>query len=99
MPLAHQTWFEDPAFEADWGFAGETETIFLLATAVLITLLVRLISTRWNGIDIPQLAAMAPYMPFAVRLHLATDVLHRLRATVGDETRTHHHRPPSLRYG
>ena len=71
MPLAHQTWFEDPTFKADWGFAREAETILLLATAVLITLLVRLISTRWNGVDIPQLAAMAPYMPFAIRLHLA----------------------------
>ena len=70
MPLAHQTWFEDPVNRSDWGFAGETETLALLAGALLLTLVVRLISTRWNGIDVKPLGAMAPYMPFAVRLHL-----------------------------
>ena len=70
IPLAHQTWFEDPPPGSDWGFAGETETLALLAGALLLTLVVRLISTRWNGVDVKPLAAMAPYMPFAVRLHL-----------------------------
>jgi uncharacterized membrane protein YphA (DoxX/SURF4 family) len=70
MPLAHQTWFQDPPSRSDWGFAGETETLALLAGALLLTLVVRLISTRWNGVDVKPLAAMATYMPFAVRLHL-----------------------------
>jgi hypothetical protein len=61
LPLGHQTWFEDPApFHSDWGFVGETETVVLLAGALLVTILVRLASRWWNGV----------YMPFAVRLHL-----------------------------
>jgi hypothetical protein len=36
-----------------------------------LTLVVRAVSTRWNGMDVPALSRMAPYMPFAVRLHLA----------------------------
>ena len=70
-PLGHQTWFEDPAgFHSDWGFVGETETVVLLVGALLLTIVVRLASRWWNGVDVPFLAAMAPYMPFAVRLHL-----------------------------
>jgi uncharacterized membrane protein YphA (DoxX/SURF4 family) len=72
LPFAHQTWFEDPApFDSDWGFAGETATLLLLAAALLLTLVVRAASTRWNGTDLSALRAMAPYMPFAIRLHLA----------------------------
>ncbi|HYH57835.1 MAG TPA: hypothetical protein VD790_01260 [Thermoleophilaceae bacterium] len=75
LPLGHQTWFEDPVNQADWGFAGETETLLLLGAALLLTLLVRAASTRWNGVDVPVLARMAPYMPFAVRVHLAMCLL------------------------
>ena len=72
LPIAHETWFENPApFPSDWGFATETATLLLLGGALLLTVLVRVASTRWNGMDVPVLAAMAPYMPFAVRLHLA----------------------------
>ena len=72
LPFGHQTWFEDPApFGSDWGFVGEATTLLLLGGALLVTLLVRGGSTRWNGTDVPVLARMAPYMPFAVRLHLA----------------------------
>jgi hypothetical protein len=71
IPLGHQTWFEDPApFQSDWGFVGETETVLLLGGALLLAILVRVASRRWNGVDVPFLARMAPYMPFAVRLHL-----------------------------
>ena len=72
LPLGHQTWFEDPApFNSDWGFVGETDTLLLLGGALLLTVLVRLASRAWNGVDVPPLARMAPYMPFAVRIHLA----------------------------
>ena len=72
LPLAHQTWFEDPAFDADWGFAGETETHRSCSPGRSSSRSSSgSISTRWNGIDVKPLAAMAPYMPFAVRLHLA----------------------------
>ena len=72
LPFGHQTWFEDPApFHSDWAFADGTTTLLLLGGALLLTVLVRVASTRWNGIDVPALASMAPYMPFAIRLHLA----------------------------
>jgi hypothetical protein len=72
LPIAHQTWFIDPApHSSDWGFAGESTTLVLLGGALLLTIAVRVVSTRWNGVDVKPLAAMAPYMPFAVRLHLA----------------------------
>ena len=72
LPLGHETWFENPApVPSDWGFATETATLLLLAAALVLSLLVRAASARWNGVDVPVLAAMAPYMPFAIRLHLA----------------------------
>jgi uncharacterized membrane protein YphA (DoxX/SURF4 family) len=72
LPLGHQTWFEDPApFDSDWGFTGEIATLLLLGGALLLTVVVRAASTRWNGLEVPVLAAMSPYMPFAIRLHLA----------------------------
>ena len=40
-----------------------------------LTLLVRLINRFWDGVDVPFLAAMAPYMPFAIRLHLAVSLI------------------------
>ena len=76
LPIGHQTWFEGPGgFHSDWGFAGETETLLLLVGAVLLTVLVRIASRWWNGVDVPFLARLAPYMPFAVRIHLAMCLL------------------------
>jgi uncharacterized membrane protein YphA (DoxX/SURF4 family) len=73
LPFGHQTWFEDPRpFQSDWGFAGGSTTLLLLGGALLLTILVRVAATRWNGVDVPTLASIVPYMPFAVRLHLAT---------------------------
>ena len=76
FPVGHQTWFEDPSpFKSDWGFVGEAETLLLLAAALLVTVVVRVASRWWNGVDVPFLARMAPYMPFAVRIHLAMCLL------------------------
>ena len=72
FPFGHQTWFEEPApFSSDWGFVDGTATLALLGGGLLLTVLLRVVSTRSNGADVPVLARMAPYMPFAVRLHLA----------------------------
>ena len=60
---------------ADWSFVGETATLALLAAAVAITLAVRLVARRWPGVDVALLARMAPWMPFAVRLHLAVSLI------------------------
>jgi hypothetical protein len=40
-----------------------------------VTLLVRAISCVWPGLDVPALGRLAPWMPFAVRIHLAVSLL------------------------
>lgn len=73
--LAHQTWFENGRFPVDWSFAAQPLTLALLGTAVLATLIVRLVARYVPGIDIPFLARMAPWMPFAIRMHLAVSLV------------------------
>jgi hypothetical protein len=75
LPLAHETWFVGNDFHPDWGFVTETLTLVLLGLAVIATISVRLISRVWNGVDVPVLARMAPWMPFAVRIHLAVALI------------------------
>ena len=79
MPLhptfAHETWFTQGEHPLDWAFAGETATVALLAGAVGVTGLVRLLAKRWPGVDVPALARLAPYMPFAIRIHLAISLI------------------------
>jgi hypothetical protein len=74
-PLAHEMWFKHGAYPMDWSFAGQTATVVLLAAAVLATLAVRLAARVWPGADVPALARLAPFMPFAVRLHLAVSLV------------------------
>lgn len=73
-PFAHETWFTDHG-DVDWSFATETVTLVLLATAVIATVVVRIASYFWNGIDVPVLARLVPWMPFAVRIHLAVALM------------------------
>jgi uncharacterized membrane protein YphA (DoxX/SURF4 family) len=75
FPIAHETWFDPGVHPTDWGFAGETLTLALLAAAVGVTLAVRLIARLLPGVDVPALARLAPFMPFAVRLHLAVSLV------------------------
>ncbi len=75
LPLAHETWFEVGSHAADWGFATEGPTLALLAAAVLLTLVVRALAHRVPGIDVPFLARLVPWMPFAVRMHLAVSLV------------------------
>ena len=75
MTLAHETWFEAGHRALDWSFAGETATLLLLLGALIVTLLVRLIAHVWDGIDVPFLGRLAPWMPFAVRMHLAVSLI------------------------
>jgi hypothetical protein len=73
--LAHETWFIHDDGSFDWSFATSALTLTLLGIAVLLTVAVRLIARLWPGIDVPWLAAMAPFMPFAVRMHLAVSLV------------------------
>jgi hypothetical protein len=77
MPVvfAHETWFTDGRFPLDWGFAAETLTLVLLGAAVALTLAVRLIASVRPGVDVGFLARLVPWMPFAVRIHLAVSLL------------------------
>ncbi len=75
FPLAHETWFETGSHAADWAFAGEGTTLALLAAAVLLTAVVRLVARVVPGVDVPFLARLVPWMPFAVRLHLAVSLV------------------------
>ncbi len=77
MPVvfAHETWFTEGRFPLDWGFAAETLTLAFLAGAVAVTVAVRLLSRRWPGIDVGFLGRLAPWMPFAVRMHLAVSLV------------------------
>ena len=74
-PLAHVAWFEEDAFGTSWDFATEATTFALLAAALLVTIAVRVIARFWPGVDVPWLARMAPWMPFALRMHLAVSLV------------------------
>jgi hypothetical protein len=75
MLFAHERWFEFEPVASDWGFVTETSTLILLGGAVAITLLVRLIAHFWPGKDIDFLARLVPWMPFAIRIHLAVSMV------------------------
>ena len=74
-PLAHEAWFTHGDHPLEWAFARDAATLSLLAGAIAITALVRIAARRHPGVDLPVLARLAPYMPFAVRIHLAMSLL------------------------
>ena len=74
-PFAHEMWFPHHGFPMDWAFAAQAATISLLLAAVAMTLAVRLVGHFWPGVDVPWLGRLAPFMPFAVRLHLAVSLV------------------------
>jgi hypothetical protein len=75
LPFAHETWFDRGSYPTDWGFAGETLTLVLLAGAVALTVLVRVLARIRPGVDVPAVARLVPYMPFAIRIHLAVSMV------------------------
>jgi len=75
MLFGHERWFEAQGVARDWDFVTQDATPWLLAAAVVITVFVRLIARFWPGVDIHFLARLVPWMPFAVRLHLAVSMI------------------------
>ena len=75
IPFAHEAWFGPDTFPSDWGFAAETLTLVLLAAAVAATVAVRAIARYFPGVDVGWLGRCAPFMPFAVRIHLAVSLV------------------------
>src|SRR4051812_31189713 len=75
MPLfAHETWFVNTP-GTDWSFATESLTIVYLLVAFAIAFGVRVLARRFPGVDVPFIGRMAPWMPFALRLHLAVSLI------------------------
>jgi hypothetical protein len=75
MPFAHETWFDHGSYLTDWGFAAEKLTLAFLVAAVLATVAVRALARVAPGVDVPALGRLAPYMPFAIRLHLGVSLI------------------------
>ena len=75
MPLAHETWFVHDSVAGDWDFAFEGLTLAFLAAALIVTIAVRVIARVFPGVDIPFLARLVPFMPFALRIHLAVALI------------------------
>ena len=73
--LAHVAWFEEDRPARPGTSSARATTLALLAAALLVTIAVRLIARVWPGVDIPWLARMAPWMPFALRMHLAVSLV------------------------
>ena len=80
--LAHARWFVDHVPPNDWSFATEPRTLLYLAAAVLVTLAVRGAARFVPEPDVPVLERLAPWMPFAVRMHLAVALVGLLSAGV-----------------
>jgi len=79
-PLAHELWFVDRVPDRDWSFATEPATLLLLALALAVTAGVRVLARVRSGIDAPLLARLVPWMPFAIRVHLAVSLVGLLSA-------------------
>ena len=75
FPVAHETWFLEDDRALDSSFLFEGATLALLAAALILTLALRLVNRRRDGIDVPWLTAVAPYIPFAIRIHLAVSLI------------------------
>jgi hypothetical protein len=75
MLFAHERWFDPSNAAPDWDFVTQTATLWLLGAALAITLLIRVIARFWPGADVGFLARLVPFMPFAVRLHLAVSMI------------------------
>lgn len=78
--LGHELWFvRDPPGD-DPGFLFEPLTLTYVGLALLVVVGVRALAHVRDGVDVPQLARLAPWMPFALRLHVAVSLVGLLSA-------------------
>jgi hypothetical protein len=73
--LGHELWFVDSVPAKDWPFLFSGRTLVLLAAAAAVTLAVRLLAQLRPGVDLPLLARLVPWMPFALRMHLGVSLI------------------------
>ena len=75
LPFAHETWFDHGSTPPTGASPRRRSRSSYLGAAVLATVLVRLIARVYPGVDVPALGRLAPFMPFAIRLHLAVSMV------------------------
>lgn len=75
LPIAHETWFLDERPPYDFTFLTQTATLTLLAVAVGLVLAIRVVNHFWDGVDVPAVGNLAPWVSFAIRIHLAMSLL------------------------
>ena len=80
LPLGHETWFVENSPGADWSFLFQPPTLLYLALALALVAGVRALSHLRDGIDVSALARLAPWMPFALRLHVGVSLIGLLSA-------------------
>jgi hypothetical protein len=75
MPLAHETWFVPDRPPLDAAELLTATTPWLLAAAVVLVVVVRLVARAVPGADVPALARLVPFLPFAARLHVGVSLV------------------------
>ena len=73
--LAHELWFVEDVPARDGSFALEPATLALLGAALAITVAVRVVARFRPGVTLSLPARLVPWMPFAVRIHLAVSLV------------------------
>ena len=79
-PLAHELWFVEDPTGMDWSFVTEPRTLLYLGAAVAVTAAVRALAHVRDGVDVPAVARLAPWIPFALRLHVGVSLIGMLSA-------------------
>lgn len=76
LPLAHETWFVNDDVGSDWSFVLQAATLGMLAAALVTTLVVRFVASRWwSGVELPAVARLAEWTPFILRMHVAVSLV------------------------
>jgi len=78
VPLAHEKWFEEDRFSADWEFFFDPATVLLVVGAVAVVVLWRAISFRLDRPEVRALGFLGPLAPWVPRLlgiHLGVSLL------------------------
>jgi uncharacterized membrane protein YphA (DoxX/SURF4 family) len=78
--LGHELWFVRDPPGNDPGFLIEPLTLAYLGVALLVVAGVRAVAHVRDGVDLPHLARLAPWIPFALRLHVAVSLVGLLSA-------------------
>lgn len=75
LPIAHESWFLSSNAAYDWSFLAQKATLAPLVAAVLLTIAVRLVNRIWDGVDVPIVGNLAPWVSFAIRMHLSMSLI------------------------